>query len=102
MSTFYVLPSRPALGQRFADFLHQLFPGLHWSSASWTALAEALTAAAEQPDVYVIHRDDLSEDDDPAHALTDAFGANLGDEVVEVQLGAKPGELIATRWRLGA
>ena len=40
MSTFYVLPPRPVLGERFAGYLKTLFPGLDWNQAAWTELAD--------------------------------------------------------------
>lgn len=97
MSTFYLLPSRPQLGERFASFLNTLFPGLDWSSVRWADLADALgSAAIQDPDVYVVFREELPEGEDPATALTDGFGAVSGDEVVEVKPGSAP-----VRWRLG-
>src|SRR5260370_2717489 len=100
MSTFYLLPPRPLLGARFADYLRTLFPGLNWADAVWPDLAEMLGAAASRhPDVYVIYREDLPEGEEPARALAEGFGAEAGDEVVEVRPGAAPGGLTARHWR---
>lgn len=102
MSQFYLLPSRPELGERFAGYLRELFPGLEWPSNAWADLAEELGAvAARRPDVFVVYREELPEGEDPATALTDAFGAESGDEVVEILAGKRPGELHARRWRVG-
>ena len=102
MSIFYLMPPRPFLGDRFADFLQSLFPGLAWDSASRASLAETLgEAAAEREGVYVIYRDDLPREEGPAQALVDGFGAEAGDEVVEVRPGARPGEVVTRRWRIG-
>jgi hypothetical protein len=99
VSTFYVLPPRPYLGRCFAGYLGQVFPGLGWEDASWTSLADALTAAATgRADVYVVHREDLPAGEDTARALIDGFGAEPGDEVVEVRAAA--GGLAAQRWRV--
>ncbi len=86
MSTFYVLPPRPQLGERFASFLEALFPGLRWPSRSWVELAEVLQAAVvARPGVYVVFRDEVESGDvDPQ--LVECFGAEPGDEVVEVSL----------------
>jgi hypothetical protein len=101
MSTFYLLPPRPLLGQRFGEFLTSLFPGLTWDPAVWTDLAEVLGAAAAcYPDVFVIYREDLPEGDVEGN-LAEAFGAEEGDEIVEVRTGAKVGDVSAHRWRLG-
>lgn len=103
MSIFYLMPPRPFLGDRFADFLQTLFPGLAWDSASREDLAELLgDAAAEREDVYVIYRDDFPREVAPAQALMDGFGAEPGDEVVEVRPGSRPGELTTRRWHVQA
>ena len=60
MSIFYLLPPRPVLGDRLANFLHTLLPGLDWDVAARLRLAEMLhTAAQSRDDVYVVHREDL-------------------------------------------
>jgi hypothetical protein len=101
MSIFYLMPPRPFLGDRFADFLQTFFPGLDWDSASRASLAETLGEAASGRDgVYVIYRDDLPREESPAQALMDGFGAEPGDEVVEVRPGGRPGEVITRRWRV--
>jgi hypothetical protein len=33
-------------------------------------------------------------------ALVNGFGAEVGDEVIEVRPGGRPGEIIARRWRV--
>jgi hypothetical protein len=102
VSTFYLLPSRPALGERFAGYLKTLFPGLDWGSQRWSELADALAdVAGKQPDVYVVYREELPEGEDTTSALSDGFGALAGDEVVEILSGEKPSELSTLRWRLG-
>jgi hypothetical protein len=101
MSTFYLLPPRPLLGERFAEFLQGFFPGLDWDCARRVALADALgEAASGHPDVFVVYRDDLPEGEPPARALAEGFGAEAGDEVVEVRTSCSPGELTARRWRV--
>jgi len=101
VSTFYLLPPRPLLGERVAAFLGALFPGLSWDAATRAELAEAVAgAAARQPDVYVVCREELADDVEPRQALREGFGAEPGDEVVEVHIGPRPGEWTAQRWRL--
>lgn len=101
MSTFFLLPPRPLLGEHFAGYLSGLFPGLAWSRASWRDLADALAATVNRhSDVYVVHREELPAGETPERALIDGFGAEPGDEVVEVRCGAKPGELSTHRWQL--
>lgn len=103
MSVFYLLPPRPYLGQRFADYLQGLFPGLKWDSAVWASLADGLAAAATcHEDVYVVYREELPEGEDPQRALADGFGAEPGDEVIELRVAGRPGELAVRRWLIGA
>jgi hypothetical protein len=65
VSIFYVLPPRPFLGERLTSFLKPMFPGLDWSSRRWSELAESVAAILfQQPDVYVVHRDELPADGD--------------------------------------
>jgi hypothetical protein len=102
MSTFYVLPSRTLLGQRFADFLETVFPGLDWQRPQWRDLAESLGASLPpQSDVYVVYREDLADNAILDEVLVRDFGADPGDEVVEVALDGRLATRTARRWRLG-
>jgi hypothetical protein len=84
MSTFYVIPPRPLVGQQFAQFLQAYFPGLDWNATSRAELAETLgTAGASRADVFVVFREDLPEGVEVERALVDGFGAAAGDEIVE-------------------
>jgi hypothetical protein len=66
-------------------------------------LAETLgQAAAGQADVFVVHREDLPQEDDLAQALADGFGAEAGDEIIEILPVGEPGQVTARRWRLAA
>jgi len=101
MSTFYVLPPRPLMGARFASCLHTFFPGLDWSRIGWPDLVEMLNAAASRhPDVYLVYREDLPEGEEPAHALAASFGAETGDEVVEVCTVPQSGGMKSRHWRV--
>ena len=101
MSTFYVLPPRPYLGECFAQYLQELFPGLSWESDVWSHLAESLAAAATcHAGVYVVYREELQDDEDPARALSEGFGAEPGDEVIELRTGERPGAWKIRRWRI--
>lgn len=102
MSRFYLLPSRAALGERFAGFLESFFPGLDLGSEHWPQLAEAFgSVAGSRPDTYVVYREELPADEDPATALCDGFGASSGDEVIEVVPGKTASALATRRWRVG-
>ncbi len=101
MSTFYVLPARPVLGERFAALLAGLFPGTVWPREDWLDLAEALGAAAmSQADVYVVFAEDLPSELSLETGLMEHFGAEPGDEVIEVRPGQNLAEIGAQRWRV--
>jgi len=101
MSTFYLLPSRPQVGRQFAELLSGLFPGTDWPRADWHDLAEALsTAAMSQPETYVIFAEDLPVGPSLEHGLMEYFGAEPGDEVVEVRPGQHLAEIAVQRWRV--
>ncbi|HYT91415.1 MAG TPA: hypothetical protein VEL76_22065 [Gemmataceae bacterium] len=99
MSTFYVLPPRPLPARPYADFVRGLLPGLDLSHLTWGDLGETLTSVlGARANVFLIHREDLPEGEDPARALTDGFGAEAGDEVVEVPAAISSAGV--RRWRL--
>jgi hypothetical protein len=101
MSTFYLLPPRGVVGDRLADALSALLPGLGLDVAGRTHLAElVLEAFRERPDVFLVTRDDLPGGEVPERALIDGYGATTGDEVVEVRPAARPGEFASRRWRI--
>jgi len=102
MSIFYLLPPRPFVGDRFAVLLQTFFPGLDWDSRERTGLADVFGEVAVRDGVYVVYRDDLLSEESTAQALVNGFGAEPGDEVVEVRPGGRPGEVMTRRWRVGA
>jgi hypothetical protein len=100
MSLFYLLPPRPLLNQRFKDFARLLLPGLASAGpVDFVALLHEL--ARQQPDVYLVHREDLPEEDDPVQSLVDGFGAEAGDEIVEIRTGFQPTDTSIRRWCVG-
>jgi hypothetical protein len=89
MSTFYLLPPRPLLGRQFAQILQEYFPGLDCSAAPSAELAELLaTMVGSPPQVVVVFREDVPDGVDLQEALVGHFGAEAGDEVVEVSSGS--------------
>jgi hypothetical protein len=101
MSTFYVLPSQALLGQRYAEFLAGLFPGMHWERHAWRSLAEALGEEIRLSDVYLVYREGMDDAAPLEESLVADFGAEPGDEVVEVALGGRLAVLTTRRWRIG-
>jgi hypothetical protein len=103
MSRFYLLPPRPDLGERFASFLRVVFPGLDWDAAMRLNLADALGAAAGCHDhVVVVYRDDLPAGEPLTRALVDGFGAELGDEVIEIRPAGRGADLASRRFPIDA
>lgn len=101
MSTFYLLPARPRFGRLFAELLSGLFPGTAWPQDDWHDLAEALAAAAmSQHEVYVVFAEELPADEGIEDGLRLAFGAEPGDEVVDVRPGQTLADVAVKRWRI--
>jgi hypothetical protein len=99
MATFYVLPSRHLFGQRFAELFESLFPGVRYSPWDWPDLAETLAAdVAGRGDVHVVYREDLDERVSLRDALMQHFGADLGDEIVEIQFGPGLNQFFHQQW----
>jgi hypothetical protein len=102
VSLFFVLPSRPALGDALAGFLQSVLPGLDWDSAARRDLGELVGGLANGAGVFVVYREDLPAGAPLERALIDGCGAEAGDEVVEVRPAARMAEWAARRWRVAA
>ncbi len=102
MATFYLLPPRPLLEESFARFLGEWLPGLPTARAG-AELADALQASVLcQGHVFLIFREELPESSSTSEALRDGFGAEAGDEVIELRLASPTGGMETKRWRLDA
>ena len=98
MATFYLLPPRSVLGDHLLDGVERLLPGLDISIAARRRLTEAFLDALEpRGEVYLVFRDELPDGASSEQALLDGYGAEAGDEVIEVRPGSA-----ARRWRVGA
>lgn len=86
MATFYVLPPRECLEQAVAEFVGKLVPGLPVPAALCEQILTSVAeSAGDAGGMYFIHREDLAGG--PVLAdLADGFGAEPGDQVVEVGL----------------
>jgi hypothetical protein len=108
MATFYLLPPRSILADHLGGWLEALLPGVHLEGAVrhyfWANLSEALAEEA----VLVVHREDLPVGENAEQALIDGYGAEAGDEVVEVRPAGLRRDVgfvegwTARRWRIGA
>ena len=86
MAAFFVLPPRPALGDQLARLLGNYSPGLRLDPSACVEAFAALVAAAG---AYPVFREDLP-DGDVVGALADGYGAEPGDPIYLVGLGARP------------
>jgi hypothetical protein len=82
MATFLVLPPRELLEHALADFFARTFPGVPIPNDLPTRVLSQV--AAERPDTFIVHREDLPESADVGAELCTAFGAEPGDRVVEI------------------
>jgi len=99
MATFYVLPSRHLLGQRYGEILTSLFPDLRLTPWDWPELAESLAAVIEaQGEACVVYREDMAEHLSVKESLLREFGATLEDEIIEIQFGAGLTQFLHQRW----
>ena len=99
MATFYVLPSRHLLGQRFGELLTSMFPGVRATPWDWPDLAESLTALIEgYADAHVVYREDLDERLSVRDGLMRHFGAELHDPIVEIQFGSGLNQFLHQQW----
>jgi hypothetical protein len=91
MATFYLLPPRPLVNQRFKEFAARLLPGLTPAgNVDLVALLQELIGNGS--DTYLVHPEDLPSDEDPVRALVDGFGAEPGDIILEIRFGTLSAE----------
>ncbi|MCS7270411.1 MAG: hypothetical protein NZ703_04940 [Gemmataceae bacterium] len=85
MAVFYVVPPRPCLEETLVQVVQRFLPGLPTPEGIWDMLVEQLMRTAQWPtDVYLVPRDELPEDLPVPIALRELYGAEPGDEVIEV------------------
>jgi hypothetical protein len=104
VSIFYVLPPRPMVGDSFARFLQDFFPSLDWTAAERAELADQLVEMLTgRGDLYMLHREELPAGEPLPTVLRELYGAEPGDEVVEVRpihgTGFRP-DVAIRRWTL--
>jgi len=98
MSTFYLLPSRSSLEEYLVEALKPLLPCVVNQPSPLIEILESTVLL--HPDVFVVYREELPEVEDVDHALQDTFGAEPGDEVVEVRPGKTRRDWTNRRWRV--
>ena len=98
MATFYVMPPRHLVGQRYGDLLTSLFPGTRFSPWDWPELAESLAGTIQGPAAYVVYREELDDDLSVRDSLLRDFGAALDDDVIEVRFGPGLAQFLHDHW----
>lgn len=96
MATFYLLPPRPLLEEALPRLLDLPFAPV----VLGPELAEALRAGLTYGEVFAVFREELPDGAGADEALRDGFGAEAGDEVVELRL--MPGGLRSMARRVSA
>lgn len=103
MATFYILPPRECLEQAIAAFCARVLPGVPIESSTCESFLTALTdERADEDDAYFLHREDLPTSDAHDADLTEGFGAEPGDAVVEIGLAAGSTPARVRRWVIGS
>jgi hypothetical protein len=89
MADFLLLPPRPTVGEEIARLIRPYLPGVRVSAADCVKFLDSLVAATGK--AFLVHREELPDEDGVAVALRDGFGAEPGDRIVHVLTG-RPGE----------
>lgn len=98
MSTFYLLPARDELGRRVAAGVQMWFPGVVLDPQQ---LAESLVASAEESSgVIALFGDELPDylGSQLQELLEDAFGAEPGDQVIDLRQGPFGAQDVPSTW----
>lgn len=86
MARFYLLPPRTLLRERFAQWLLAVLPGFDRPGSLAGDLVELLEGAmARHEDVYLLFADELPGDGSLHRALAEDFGAEPGDEIIDLR-----------------
>jgi hypothetical protein len=89
MADFLLLPPRPTIGEEIARLIRPYLPGVRVTAADGVKVLDRLVAA--HGSTFLVHREELPDEEDVTAALRDGFGAEPGDRVVHVLTG-RPGE----------
>jgi hypothetical protein len=91
MADFLLLPPRPLVGEEIARLIRPYLPGVRVTARDCVRLLETVVEESRGR-AFLAHREDLPEGEDVATAIRDGFGADTGDRIVQVSIGARLGE----------
>ncbi len=83
MATFVVLPPRELLEHALREFLSRTLPGCPLHDDLPERLLNDLLISTP-PGIYLIPREELPSESDVALTLCEAYGAEVGDRLVEI------------------
>jgi hypothetical protein len=86
MADFLLLPPRPAIGEEIARLIRPYLPGVRVTAADCLRFLDGL-AATSGGKAFLIHREELPDEEDVSAALRDGFGAEPGDRVIHIMTG---------------
>ena len=89
MADFLLLPPRPAIGEEIARLIRPYLPGVRVTAADCVRFLDRLAEGAGT--TFLVHREELPDEDDVSVALRDGFGAEPGDRVIHI-LAGRPAE----------
>ncbi len=103
MAVFYILPPRQLLGEALATALRPFVPGVAINEDACADLVDSLvTGSPDMTETYIVHREELPDDEDLSVTLREGFGAEAGDKVVLVTIGPRPDSPRVRTWKLEA
>lgn len=101
MTTFYILPPREHIEHAVAEFLNRLLPGVPAQPKLTRRFPDLIAAAHPRPEeLFFIHREDMPGLGDVTEDLTRCFGAEEGDEVVEIGPSSGLNPARVQRWTI--
>lgn len=85
MAVFYVLPPRRVVAERWRHFWKSILPGAEIPPVPESYFDQLTDSLSCRPNTYLVFREDLPDATDVVGSLQDAFGAEVGDQLVEVR-----------------
>lgn len=85
MADFLLLPPRTVVGEEIARLIRPFLPGVRITASDCVRFLDQLTSASGN--TFLVHREELPDEEDIGVALRAGFGAEPGDRIVHVLTG---------------